>query len=119
MVRPMVEEATGIVRGSGRWPCKTWPTTLGLKLSVFHIPPGTSKWNKIEHRMFCQITKNWRGRPVDDHEIVVKLIAHTTTAKGLIVRAKLDRRRYPTKVKVLDATMATIAIKPRRFPRCS
>jgi len=74
-----------------------------------------TQWNKIEHRMFSHISENWRGRPLVDHETVVNLIAHTTTATGLTVKAKLDRRPYPTKVKVPNATMATIAINPRRF----
>ncbi len=86
-----------------------------LKLSVSHMPPGTSKWNKIEHRMFSHISQNWRGRPLVDHETVVNLIANTTTASGLKVKAKLDRRRYRTKVKVPNAVMRGLAIRPRRF----
>ena len=112
--------------GSNGYRIRLWKAELqkladdtGLQLSVSHMPPGTSKWNKIEHRMFSHISQNWRGRPLVDHETVVNLIANTTTASGLTVKAKLDRRRYPTKVKVPvkvpNATMATIAIKPRRF----
>jgi hypothetical protein len=108
--------------GSNGYRTRLWKAELqnfaddtGLQLSVSHMPPGTSKWNKIEHRMFSHISQNWRGRPLVDHETVVNLIANTTTASGLTVKAKLDRRRYPTKIKVPDATMATIAIKPRRF----
>jgi DDE family transposase len=108
--------------GSNGYRTRLWKAELqnladdtGLQLSISHMPPGTSKWNKIEHRMFSHISENWRGRPLVDHETVVNLIANTTTATGLTVKAKLDRRRYPTKVKVPNATMATIAITPRRF----
>ena len=80
----------------------------GLQISVCHFPPGTSKWNKIEHRLFCHITQNWRGRPLVSHEVIVNLIASTTTAKGLRVRAALDTDEYPTGVKVEDATMAAL-----------
>ena len=68
---------------------------LGLRISVCHFPPGTSKWNKIEHRMFCHITQNWRGRPLVSHEVIVNLIASTTTRTGLTVRCELDTRDYP------------------------
>jgi hypothetical protein len=68
---------------------------LRLRIHVSHFPPGTSKWNKIEHRLFCHITKNWRGRPLRTFETIVALIGHTTTAAGLRVKAKLDKRRYP------------------------
>ena len=88
---------------------------LGLTLSVFHFPPGASKWNKIEHRLFCQITKNWRGRPLTNCEVVVKLIAHTTTATGLIVRAALDSRQYETGIKVSDEELARLRLTPAKF----
>lgn len=68
--------------------------TLALPVTVCHFPPGTSKWNKIEHRMFCHITRNWRGRPLESHETIVSLIANTTTERGLKIRARLDRRSY-------------------------
>jgi len=87
----------------------------GLKISVCHLPPGTSKWNKIEHRMFCHITRNWRGRPLESLEVVVNLIASTTTTKGLRVRAALDTDEYPTGVKVDDATMASLHWIPDKF----
>lgn len=77
----------------------------GLAISVSHFPPGTSKWNKIEHRLFCHITENWRGRPLVDHESVVQLIGSVRTTTGLTVRAKLDTRDYPLGVKVPDAEM--------------
>ena len=87
----------------------------GLKISVCHFPPGTSKWNKIEHRMFCHITRNWRGRPLESLEVVVNLIASTTTTKGLRVRAALDTDKYPTGVKVDDAVMAALRLTPDAF----
>ena len=87
----------------------------GLKISVCHFPPGTSKWNKIEHRMFCHITRNWRGRPLESLEVVVNLIASTTTTKGLRVRAALDTDEYPTGVKVDDATMAALRLTLDEF----
>jgi len=86
-----------------------------LKITVCHFPPGTSKWNKIEHRMFCHITKNWRGRPLVSHAVIVNLIGHTTTKTGLKIRAKLDKRRYPTGVKVADDELAQIQIAPAPF----
>ena len=87
----------------------------GLQISVCHFPPGTSKWNKIEHRMFCHITRNWRGRPLESHEVIVNLIASTTTTKGLRVRAALDTDEYPTGVKVEDAIMTALHLIPDEF----
>jgi hypothetical protein len=108
--------------GSNSYRSRLWKAELqkfsddtGLRLSVSHMPPGTSKWNKIEHRMFSHISQNWRGRPLVDYETVVNLIANTTTTSGLKVKAKLDRRRYRTKVKVPNAVMRGLAIEPRRF----
>ena len=75
---------------------QTWADEIGLALSVCHFPPGTSKWNKIEHRLFSFISSNWRGEPLRDYETVVKLIAKPTTANGLRVTCRLDRRKYPT-----------------------
>jgi hypothetical protein len=95
--------------GSNGYRPRAWKTELqrfatetGLVVSVSHLPPGTSKWNKIEHRLFCHITQNWRGQPLVSHEVIVQLIGATTTRTGLRVRAKLDRRRYPTGRKVSD-----------------
>ena len=87
----------------------------GLKISVCHFPPGTSKWNKIEHRLFCHITRNWRGRPLESLEVVVNLIAGTTTTKGLRVRAALDTDEYPTGIKVDDTTMAALRLTKDQF----
>lgn len=87
----------------------------GLRLTVSHLPPGTSKWNKIEHRLFCHITQNWRGRPLVSHEIIVKLISSTTTAQGLKVRAALDRRCYLTQKKVSAQELAQVHLLPAGF----
>jgi len=92
-----------------------WATESGLRISVCHFPPGTSKWNKIEHRMFCHITKNWRGRPLTSRAVVVNLIAATTTASGLSIQTELDEGEYPTGTKVTDAEFAGIHIKRSKF----
>jgi len=88
---------------------------IGLAISVCHFPPGTSKWNKVEHRLFSFISSNWRGEPLRDYETVVRLIASTTTAKGLTVTCRLDRRKYPAGRKISDEEMATINITPFSF----
>jgi hypothetical protein len=88
---------------------------LGLKLFVCHFPPGTSKWNKIEHRMFSFITQNWRGKPLVSHQAIVNLIAGATTSTGLVVKAALDTRHYDTKIKVTDAELARLKLKRHEF----
>jgi len=88
---------------------------LGLRLTVCHFPPGTSKWNKIEHRMFSHITMNWRGKPLVSHEVIVQLIANTTTASGLKIRAELDSRRYPTGEKASRAELQRVQSTPAPF----
>jgi hypothetical protein len=88
---------------------------LSMKLRLCHFPPGTSKWNKIEHRLFSFITQNWRGRPLVSRQTVVNLIASTTTRTGLIVRAALDTQRYDTAVKVSDDELARLLLAPDRF----
>jgi hypothetical protein len=88
---------------------------LGIKLFVCHFPPGTSKWNKIEHRLFSFITKNWRARPLTSLEVIVNLIASRTTQTGLTVKAALDTSRYPTRIKVTDAQMAQLRLKRHAF----
>jgi hypothetical protein len=88
---------------------------LGLRISVCHFPPGTSKWNKIEHRMFCHITKNWRGKPLRSRAIVVNLIGNTTTKKGLQIQAELDTNTYRTGVKVSDEVFAAIRLEKAPF----
>jgi hypothetical protein len=87
----------------------------GLTFQVCHYPPGTSKWNKIEHRLFCHITQTWRGKPLTSRETAVDLIASTTTRTGLTVRCELDMRDYPKGIKVSDAEMMTLNIKGDTF----
>lgn len=88
---------------------------LNMNIHVSHFPPGTSKWNKIEHRLFCYITKNWRGKPLRTYETVVELIGNTRTEVGLRVRAKLDKRKYPKGVKVSDKEMKELNLKKDHF----
>jgi len=87
----------------------------GLRIAVSHLPPGTSKWNKIEHRMFCHITHNWRGRPLESREVVVNLIGSTTTETGLRIQAALDTGEYPTGVKVSDEAMQSLHLEREDF----
>jgi transposase len=87
----------------------------GLRITVCHFPPGTSKWNKIEHRLFSYISQNWRGQPLLSHEVVVNLIANTKTKQGLKVRAKLDTNQYPSGVKVTDEELAAVLLTPEKF----
>lgn len=94
---------------------QTFADETGLWLSVCHFPPGTSKWNKIEHRLFSFISSNWRGEPLRDYETIVNLIAKTTTAKGLIVKCRLDRRKYPTGRKVSDQEMQRVNLERNKF----
>jgi hypothetical protein len=108
--------------GSNGYRLRLWKLELqklanqtDLEISVRHFPPGTSKWNKVEHRLFSFISSNWRGEPLRDYETIVSLIARTTTAKGLKVRCRLDRRRYATGIKVSHKDMANINISPATF----
>jgi hypothetical protein len=108
--------------GSNGWRLRLWKLALqsfadesGLSLSVCHFPPGTSKWNKIEHRLFSFISSNWRGEPLRDYQTIVNLIARTTTAKGLTVTCRLDRRKYPTGRKISAEEMKQVNVKPNRF----
>ena len=108
--------------GSNGYRIRLWKFELqafadetGLEAKVCHLPPGTSKWNKIEHRLFSHISMNWRGRPLVSHEVIVKLIGATMTKTGLKVKAKLDKRKYPLKVKVSDEDMRSLNIKPDKF----
>ena len=108
--------------GSNGSRCRLWKLKLqeladetGLLISVSHLPPGTSKWNKIEHRLFCHITQNWRGKPLLSHEVIVNLIANTTTGMGLRVQAELDNNVYPTGIKVSDEEMKELNIRPAKF----
>lgn len=108
--------------GSNSYRSRLWKVALqelandlGLRLNVCHFPPGTSKWNKIEHRLFSFITQNWRGRPLVSHQAIVSLIAGTTTRTGLIVKAAIDGSRYDTAVKVSDQELSRLKIKPHSF----
>jgi Rhodopirellula transposase DDE domain len=87
----------------------------GLAISVAHHPPGTSKWNRIEHRMFAFISQNWRGKPLRSHQVIVQLIAATRTATGLAVSCAIDAGRYPKGAKVSDAQIAALNIKYDAF----
>ena len=87
----------------------------GLEIAVCHLPPGTSKWNKIEHRLFSAITQNWRGKPLVSHEVVVKLIGATTTRTGLRVRTELDTGHYPAGRKVSDGELDTLNLHRDSF----
>jgi hypothetical protein len=88
---------------------------IGLQISVCHFPPGTSKWNTIEHRMFCHITENWRGRPLVSRAVVVNLIGHTKTRSGLHIRAELDENQYPRGIKISDEQLAAVRITKDEF----
>jgi transposase len=108
--------------GSNGYRSRAWKAELaalavetGLAVTVCHLPPGTSKWNKIEHRLFCHITMNWRGRPLTSHEVIVASIAATTTGTGLSVHAQLDTGDYPTGVQISDARMAALPIARHGF----
>jgi hypothetical protein len=108
--------------GSNGYRARAWKLELqrfaddsGLRIRVSHFPPGTSKWNKIEHRLFCHITQNWRGKPLRTFETIVDLIGNTRTAAGLRVRAKLDRRKYRTGVAITHAQMRDLVLRPNKF----
>jgi hypothetical protein len=108
--------------GSNGYRSRLWKFELaklaqrsGLEITVCHFPPGTSKWNRIEHRLWSHVSMNWRGRPLTSHEVVVNLIGATKTRSGLKVRAQLDQGSYPTGKTITDNQLATVAIKPHRF----
>lgn len=108
--------------GSNSYRARLWKCQLqkladetGLRITVCHFPPGTSKWNKIEHRMFCHITANWRGRPLETREVIVSLIANTQTSKGLTIQADLNVNSYSKGIKISDEEMARLNITPADF----
>jgi hypothetical protein len=108
--------------GSNGSRCRLWKvalqdlaTRLGFPVHVRHFPPGTSKWNKIEHRMFSHITENRRARPLVSHEVIINLIANTKTRSGLRIRAELDRANYPTGIKVTDAELRALNLRQAEF----
>ncbi len=127
MGQPMYPKATRLLvtadcGGSNSYRARAWKTELqrladntGLTISVCHFPPGTSKWNKIEHRMFCHITQNWRGRPLVSMEAVVSLIGAVTTRKGLKIRAELDSGKYELGKKITDKEFARLRIETAPF----
>ena len=98
-----------------KWELQRLADQIGISIMVCHFPPGTSKWNKVEHRLFSFISSNWRGEPLRNYETVVRLIANTTTAKGLKVTCRLDRRKYAVGRKITEEQMATLNISPLRF----
>lgn len=98
-----------------RWELQRLANKTGLTIEVCHYPPGTSKWNKIEHRLFCHITRNWQGVPLEDLTIVINLIGSTKTEEGLEVHAWLDRRQYKKSRKVTDAQLSEVRIKRNKF----
>jgi transposase len=98
-----------------KWELQRLADELGFPISVCHFPPGTSKWNKVEHRLFSFISSNWRGEPLADYETVVNLIAHTTTVPGLKVSCRLDHGRYPVGCKVTGEDWASMALIPDGF----
>jgi hypothetical protein len=108
--------------GSNGYRVRLWKVELQkladeirMPITVCHLPPGTSKWNKIEHRLFSFITINWRGKPLRSYRTIVQLISGTTTETGLVVRAELDKKKYPAGVKVTDAELATVKLTPHAF----
>lgn len=108
--------------GSNGYRVRLWKIELqhladetGLEIEVCHFPPGTSKWNKIEHQMFCHISQNWRGRPLTSRQVVINLINHTQTKQGLHIQAKLDKHHYKTKIKVPDAEFEAISLERNPF----
>lgn len=110
--------------GSNGYRTRGWKTQLaglaaesGLEITVCHLPPGTSKWNKIEHRLFSHITMNWRGRPLTSHEVMLQTIAATTSRTGLTVQAELDHGEYPTGIRISDDGDRRPAHHPPSLPR--
>lgn len=108
--------------GSNGYRVRLWKVEIqrlaeqtGLAITICHLPPGTSKWNKIEHRLFSHISMNWRGRPLVSYEVIVQLISATTTREGLQVQAQLDTGEYPLKLRVTDEQMAALHLQPHAF----
>jgi predicted ArsR family transcriptional regulator len=95
--------------------CQRLADSTGLQIQVCHFPPGTSKWNKVEHRLFSFMSLNWRGKPLISHEVIINLIAATTTSTGLTVYAQLDKRPYPTRIEVTDEQLAAVNITRHAF----
>jgi hypothetical protein len=127
MGKPLYPQATRLLitadcGGSNGYRVRLWKVALqrfadetSITLQVRHLPPGTSKWNKIEHRMFCHITQNWRGKPLESLAVIVDLIGHTTTVKGLKIRAEIDASSYPKGQTVSDEALKHVRLKPNAF----
>lgn len=98
-----------------KWALQHFANRSGLSITVCHFPPGTSKWNEIEHRLFSYISRNWRGEPLVSLAVIISLIASTRTQQGLRVRCEMDKGRYPKGVQITDAQMATITLRPHHF----
>lgn len=98
-----------------KWELQNLADELGVTITVCHLPPGTSKWNKIEHRMFSFITQNWRGKPLVSYQTIVQLIASTTTRTGLNIKCGIDTNLYPSGIKISDNEMTTVNIQPHNF----
>jgi hypothetical protein len=98
-----------------KWELQQLANRTGLAITVCHFPPGTSKWNRIEHRLFSHIAMNWRGTPLVSLAVIVSLIASTHSRSGLRVRSELDRRRYPDGVTVTDEQMARVRLNRHEF----
>ena len=110
--------------GSNGYRLRLWKVELqklaeevGFPISVCHLPPGTSKWNKIEHRLFSFIMKNWRGKPLVTHQVIVELISATTTNAGLTVRSRIDEKQYQKGIRISDRQMEKINLHPDHFHR--
>ena len=98
-----------------KWELQKFANRTGLSITVCHFPPGTSKWNKIEHRLFSHIAMNWRGKPLVSLAAIVSLIGATTTTSGLRIRSEIDHGSYPLGVKIADEQMAKIHLEPHAF----
>ena len=112
---PTVTAAMATACACGSANCKCWPTNLGIAITVNHLPPGTSKWNRIEHKLFAFITMNWRGKPLVSHQVIVQLIANTRTETGLTVACRIDANTYQKGIKVSAAQMNALNIHPANF----
>jgi hypothetical protein len=127
MGQPLYPQATKLLLtadagGNNGYRSRRWKVVLqeladdlGLRIAVCHFPPGTSKWNKIDHRLFSHITQNWRGRPLRSRAVIVQLIGHTKTKTGLRIRAALDTNKYPTGIEVSDQELAAVQILQDNF----
>ena len=127
MGQPLYPNATSLLitadcGGSNGYRVKLWKVELqkladelNLTIRVCHLPPGTSKWNKIEHRLFSFISQNWRGKPLITHQVIINLIAATTTKTGLKVRCQIDENHYPTGKRVSDSELEKVCLVPNKF----